>query len=64
VKAVGNTASMSAPGVLGQFVSKSGGNVYHGNIYADYQSESLQATNISASQIGLGLQGPGSTCTT
>ena len=43
VKAVGNTASMSAPGVLGQFVSKSGGNIYHGNVYADYQSEAMEA---------------------
>ena len=57
VKAVGNSASMSAPGVLGQFVSKSGGNAYHGNLYADYQSEALEATNISAEQIAMGLQG-------
>ena len=57
VKAVGNTASMSAPGVLGQFVSKSGGNTYHGNIYADYQDEAMQATNIDDGQIRAGLQG-------
>lgn len=57
VKAVGNTASMSSPGVLGQFVSKSGGNAYHGNIYADYQSEAMQATNIDDRQIAAGLQG-------
>lgn len=57
VKAVGNTASMSSPGVLGQFVSKSGGNTYHGNFYADYQSESLEATNIDDGQIARGLQG-------
>jgi hypothetical protein len=57
VKAVGNTASMSAPGVLGQFVSKAGGNSYHGNFYADYQTEALQATNIDEEQIALGLQG-------
>jgi len=57
VKAVGNSASMSAPGVLGQFVSKSGGNAYHGNLYADYQSEALEATNISEEQVAMGLQG-------
>ena len=57
VKAVGNTASMSAPGVLGQFVSKSGGNTYHGNVYTDCQSEAMEATNISDAQVALGLQG-------
>jgi hypothetical protein len=57
VKAVGNTASMSSPGVLGQFVSKSGGNTYHGNIYADYQTEAMQTSNIDDAQIAAGLVG-------
>ena len=57
VKAVGNSASMSAPGVLGQFVSKSGGNAYHGNLYFDYQSEAIEATNISEEQVAMGLAG-------
>ena len=57
IKAVGNTAAMSGPGVLGQFVSKSGGNAYHGNIYADNQTEAMEGSNIDQSQIARGLQG-------
>ena len=57
VKATGNTASMSVPGTLGQYVSKSGGNAYHGSLYADYQNETLESTNIDAAQIALGVTG-------
>jgi Carboxypeptidase regulatory-like domain len=57
VKATGNTASMSVPGTLGQYVSKSGGNAYHGSLYADYQNETLESTNIDAAQVALGVTG-------
>ena len=50
IKAVGQSAAMPVPGTLGQYVSKSGGNTYHGAVYADLQNEALQATNIDASQ--------------
>ena len=40
IKAVGNTAAMPVPGILGQYVSKSGGNTYRGDVYADYQGDS------------------------
>src|SRR5262245_44217058 len=57
VKAVGNTAAMSVPGTLGQYVSKSGGNAYHGSVYADYQNDALEATNIDDGQIARGVTG-------
>jgi len=57
VTTVGAGAETSMPGVLTQFVSKSGGNQYHGNVYFDYQNESLEAHNISAAQIATGLAG-------
>jgi len=41
VNAVGNTAEMPAPGVLSQLIAKSGGNTYHGTIYADYENGSM-----------------------
>ena len=46
ITAVGQTAAMPVPGTLGQYVSKSGGNAYHGSLYADFQNDALEATNI------------------
>ena len=46
-------AEMPTPGVLSQFISKSGGNAYRGRVYADYQSESIQARNIDDSLVAL-----------
>ena len=57
ITAVGHTASMPVPGTLGQYVSKSGGNAYHGNLYADFQNEALEATNIDDDQIARGVSG-------
>ena len=54
-----NTAEMPWPGVMSQFISKSGGNTYHGKIYADYESEQVQSRNIDADQIKLGLKAGG-----
>jgi hypothetical protein len=54
-----NTAEMPWPGVMSQFISKSGGNTYHGKIYADYENEKVQSRNIDASQIALGLRAGG-----
>ncbi|HEY2149959.1 MAG TPA: carboxypeptidase regulatory-like domain-containing protein [Vicinamibacterales bacterium] len=55
-----SSAEMPWPGVLSQFVSKSGGNTYHGRLYADYESPNVQSTNIDAAQIALGLKGSAS----
>lgn len=57
IKTVGQSASMPVPGTMGQYVSKSGGNAYHGAVYADVQDEAIQATNIDASQIASGVAG-------
>ena len=54
-----NTAEMPWPGVMSQFISKSGGNTYHGKIYADYENEKVQSRNIDADQIRLGLKAGG-----
>jgi len=57
VNAVGNTAEMPNPGVLSQFITKSGGNTYHGTLYADYESDAMESHNIDASQIAAGVTG-------
>jgi len=53
-----HSAEMPTPGVLSQFISKSGGNQYRGRLYADYQNENIQGTNIDDSTVALC---PGST---
>ena len=57
IKAVGHSAAMPVPGTMAQYVSKSGGNVYRGSVYADFQDGDWQATNIDNKQIGRGLAG-------
>jgi hypothetical protein len=54
-----HSAEMGWPGVATAFVSKSGGNTYRGRIYADYQTEGLQASNIDAGQLARGIRGGG-----
>ena len=43
-----NTPEMPWAGVMTQFIAKSGGNTYHGRIYADYENENIQSRNIDA----------------
>lgn len=57
VRAVGHSAAMPVPGTLAQYVSKSGGNSYHGAVYADFQNDALEAHNIDAEQIARGVSG-------
>ena len=57
VNAVGNTAEMPSPGVLSQLIAKSGGNAYHGDLYADYENDSMEAHDIDSRQIAKGLVG-------
>lgn len=52
-------ADMAVPGVQMQFISKSGGNAYHGSFFADYEHEDWQAFNIDAAQIARGVRGGG-----
>ena len=49
VETKGHTAEMPWPGVWSNFIAKSGGNQYHGKIYADYQNKNVQAENIDDS---------------
>ncbi len=46
----GNSAEMPNPGVLTQFVSKSGGNVASVNVYYDYENEDIQSRNLDPEQ--------------
>jgi len=55
-----NTAEMPWAGVMTQFIAKSGGNSYHGHVYADYENENIQSRNIDSAQIALGVKGGGS----
>jgi hypothetical protein len=57
VTTVGAGADVATSGVYTNFVSKSGGNAYHGNVYFDYQNEALEAYNIDSGQIAAGLTG-------
>lgn len=50
IGAAANSAEMPNPGVLTQFVSKSGGNRPSVNIYFDYENESVQSKNLDESQ--------------
>jgi hypothetical protein len=54
-----NTPDMPWAGVMSQFIAKSGGNSYHGKIYADYENQNIQSRNIDAGQIALGVKGGG-----
>ena len=59
-----NTPDMPWAGVMSQFIAKSGGNTYHGKIYADYENEKIQSHNIDAAQIALGVKGGGNLAAT
>ncbi|HUB79728.1 MAG TPA: carboxypeptidase regulatory-like domain-containing protein [Bryobacteraceae bacterium] len=50
----GNDASMSTPGVSINFVVKSGGNDFHGDMYEDYENPNFQGHNISTYQLDEG----------
>ena len=51
IGAAANSAEMPVPGVLTQFVGKSGGNKFTGSLYYDYENESWQGTNLTPEQI-------------
>ena len=51
IGAAGNTAEMNTPGVLTQFVGKSGGNRPSVSLYYDYENEDLQGSNLAADQV-------------
>src|SRR5262245_38009521 len=51
IGAAGNSAEMPNPGVLTQFVSKSGGNTPSVGLYFDYENGDIQSRNLDESQI-------------
>ena len=51
IGAAGNSAEMPNPGVLTQFVGKSGGNNLSLNLYYDFETEGLQSRNLTDEQI-------------
>ena len=51
IGAAANSAEMPVPGVLTQFVGKSGGNRFTGSLYFDYENESWQGTNLTPEQV-------------
>jgi hypothetical protein len=59
VNAAAHSAEMPWPGVQSNFISKSGGNTFHGSAYADYESEDIQSRNTDDDQIARGLSGGG-----
>jgi hypothetical protein len=59
VNAAAHSAEMPWPGIQSNFMSKSGGNEFHGTFYGDYENESIQARNTDADQVARGLTGAG-----
>ena len=59
VNAAAHNAEMPWPGVQSNFISKSGGNTFHGSAYADYENESIQSRNTDEDQIARGLRASG-----
>jgi hypothetical protein len=54
IGAAANSAEMPNPGVLTQFVGKSGGNRFSTNVYYDFETEDIQGKNLESDQIGVG----------
>ncbi len=59
IGATGQGAEMATPGVQSVFISKSGGNAFHGDFHGSYESRALESKNINADQIAKGVA-PGS----
>src|SRR2546428_13256513 len=59
VNAAAHSAEMAVPGIQMIFISKSGGNAYHGSLTAHYEDERWQSFNIDDAQIARGLTGGG-----
>ncbi len=57
LNAAGNNAESPSPGMQSNYISKSGGNQYHGSFFYEYENGNLQAKNIDAGQIALGVTG-------
>src|SRR5207237_5690780 len=56
VNAAAHTAEMAVPGIQMIFISKSGGNTYHGSATAQYENTRRHSINLCADQIERGLK--------
>jgi hypothetical protein len=54
IGAAANSAEMPSGGVLTNFVGKSGGNQFRGEVYYEYEHEGIQGRNISEDQLSRG----------
>ncbi|MBI1875978.1 MAG: carboxypeptidase regulatory-like domain-containing protein [Acidobacteria bacterium] len=52
----GNGAEMPHPGVQSQFLGKSGGNSFQGEVYLDWYNNSLQGSNLPQSFLARGIR--------
>lgn len=59
VQTAAQGAEMATPGVMQVFVSKSGGNTFHGDFYADYENRDLQSRNLTDDQLARGVRKDG-----
>lgn len=59
VQTAAQGAEMGTPGVLQVFISKSGGNTFHGEFYTDYENKDLQGRNITDAQMARGVRKDG-----
>jgi len=53
---IGQGAEMPTPGVQSQFLGKSGGNKFQGEIYQDYENNSFQGQNIPDNILARGIR--------
>jgi hypothetical protein len=61
VGTAGNSVEMPSGGVVTNFIGKSGGNQFHGELYYEYENKDVQATNVSDDQLARGFANlPGS----
>jgi carboxypeptidase family protein len=55
IGAAANSAEMPSGGVLTNFIGKSGGNQFRGEVYYEYENKDVQSKNISDDQLGRGF---------
>jgi hypothetical protein len=54
IGAAGNSAEMPSGGVLTNFVGRSGGNQFNGELYYEYENQDIQSKNVSDDQLARG----------
>ncbi len=57
ISTAAHTAEMATPGVKTNVIAKSGGNIYKGTFYADYEKDDWASHNIDDEQIKKGITG-------